>query len=59
MLLCSFAEIELRHLNSNQLLRYLMDTEFRAELTRRRENVEDVFDFEGQKIGRGTYGHVY
>ena len=36
-----------------------MDTEFRAELTRRRENVEDVFDFEGQKIGRGTYGHVY
>ena len=36
-----------------------MDPEFRAELTKRRENVEDLFDFEGQKIGRGTYGHVY
>jgi hypothetical protein len=21
--------------------------------------VEDIFDFEGCKIGRGTYGHVY
>ena len=21
--------------------------------------MEDIFDFEGCKIGRGTYGHVY
>lgn len=24
-----------------------------------RAKVEDLFDFEGCKVGRGTYGHVY
>jgi hypothetical protein len=24
-----------------------------------REKVEDLFEFEGCKVGRGTYGHVY
>ena len=36
-----------------------MDPEFKLELTKRREAVEDIFNYEGQKIGRGTYGHVY
>ena len=33
--------------------------QFKQELMKRREAVEDIFSYEGQKIGRGTYGHVY
>lgn len=36
-----------------------MDVEFTERVARRREKVDELFDFDGQKIGRGTYGHVY
>ncbi|CAF0946752.1 unnamed protein product [Brachionus calyciflorus] len=36
-----------------------MDLDFKEQLERERQKVEDVFDFKNWKIGRGTYGHVY
>ena len=33
--------------------------EFKLKSNEQRERVEDKFDFEGCKVGRGTYGHVY
>jgi len=36
-----------------------MDYEFKSKLCNERNKVEDEFDFEGRKVGRGTYGHVY
>ncbi|XP_065057464.1 cyclin-dependent kinase 8-like [Rhopilema esculentum] len=36
-----------------------MDFEFKSRLNDSRERVEDLFNFEGCKVGRGTYGHVY
>lgn len=36
-----------------------MDYDFKLRLVNERNKVEDEFDFEGKKIGRGTYGHVY
>ncbi|KAJ7382380.1 Cyclin-dependent kinase 8 [Desmophyllum pertusum] len=36
-----------------------MDFEFKLKSNEQREKVEDKFDFEGCKVGRGTYGHVY
>ncbi len=36
-----------------------MDYEFKRRTSQLREKVEDIFDFEGCKVGRGTYGHVY
>jgi len=36
-----------------------MDIDFKIQTAKQREKVEDIFDFEGCKIGRGTYGHVY
>ncbi|ESO00099.1 hypothetical protein HELRODRAFT_83659 [Helobdella robusta] len=36
-----------------------MDYEFKARLASERSKVEDQFEFEGRKVGRGTYGHVY
>ena len=36
-----------------------MDYEFKLKLNEQRERVEDKFEFEGCKVGRGTYGHVY
>eukprot|EP00794_Sanderia_malayensis_P000639 gene639-1307_t len=36
-----------------------MDFEFKTRLNETRERVEDLYDFEGCKVGRGTYGHVY
>lgn len=36
-----------------------MDYEFKKKTSQMRERVEDLFDFEGCKVGRGTYGHVY
>ncbi|XP_022644130.1 cyclin-dependent kinase 8-like isoform X2 [Varroa jacobsoni] len=36
-----------------------MDYEFKVKTSAEREKVEDQFDFEGCKVGRGTYGHVY
>ncbi|VDD86751.1 unnamed protein product [Enterobius vermicularis] len=37
----------------------MIDYHFKEELEKSREKVEDLFNFEGFKIGRGTYGHVY
>lgn len=36
-----------------------MDYEFKAKLAAERVKVEDLYDYDGRKIGRGTYGHVY
>ncbi|XP_030303169.1 cyclin-dependent kinase 19 isoform X2 [Calypte anna] len=36
-----------------------MDYEFKSKLAAERERVEDLFEYEGCKVGRGTYGHVY
>ncbi|XP_071801680.1 cyclin-dependent kinase 8-like isoform X3 [Asterias amurensis] len=36
-----------------------MDFEFKTRTANVREKVEDLFDYEGCKVGRGTYGHVY
>lgn len=36
-----------------------MDYEFKVKTANERSKVEDLFDYEGCKVGRGTYGHVY
>merc|ERR1711962_1130103 len=36
-----------------------MDFEFKKRTSLQRGRVEDLFEFEGCKAGRGTYGHVY
>ena len=36
-----------------------MDYDFKMTMSEKRQKVEDLFDFEGSKVGRGTYGHVY
>jgi len=36
-----------------------MDYDFKMSMNEKRQKVEDLFDFEGSKVGRGTYGHVY
>ncbi|XP_032999494.1 cyclin-dependent kinase 19 isoform X3 [Lacerta agilis] len=36
-----------------------MDYEFKSKLAAERERVEDLFEYEGCKVGRGTYGHVF
>uniref|UniRef100_A0A9J7Y2A0 cyclin-dependent kinase n=1 Tax=Cyprinus carpio carpio TaxID=630221 RepID=A0A9J7Y2A0_CYPCA len=36
-----------------------MDHDFKTKLAAERERVEDLFEYEGCKVGRGTYGHVY
>lgn len=37
----------------------MMDYDFKMRTQVERTKVEDLFDFEGCKVGRGTYGHVY
>ncbi|PZC76651.1 cyclin-dependent kinase 8 isoform X1 [Helicoverpa armigera] len=37
----------------------MMDYDFKVKTQNERSKVEDLFDFEGCKVGRGTYGHVY
>lgn len=37
----------------------MVDVNFKRELDTKRERVEDIFDFEGCKVGRGTYGSVF
>lgn len=37
----------------------MMDFEFKMKTQAERTKVEDLFEFEGCKVGRGTYGHVY
>lgn len=36
-----------------------MDYDFKVRSSVERTKVEDLFEYEGRKIGRGTYGHVY
>ncbi|XP_070189970.1 cyclin-dependent kinase 8-like isoform X4 [Littorina saxatilis] len=36
-----------------------MDYDFKQKTSTERARVEDLFDYEGCKVGRGTYGHVY
>jgi cyclin-dependent kinase 8/11 len=36
-----------------------MDFEFKIKTAQQRVKVEDLFDYDGCKVGRGTYGHVY
>lgn len=36
-----------------------MDYEFKQKTAQERNKVEDLFDYEGCKVGRGTYGSVY
>jgi len=36
-----------------------MDYDFKTKLASERQKVEEEFDYEGCKVGRGTYGHVY
>lgn len=36
-----------------------MDYDFKMKTQNERAKVEDLFDYEGCKVGRGTYGHVY
>lgn len=38
---------------------FMMDYEFKMKTQTERVKVEDLFDYEGCKVGRGTYGHVY
>ncbi|TGZ65608.1 hypothetical protein CRM22_005779 [Opisthorchis felineus] len=37
----------------------MVDVDFKRKLSEIREKVEDNFEFEGCKVGRGTYGSVY
>ena len=36
-----------------------MDVGFLHRLSQKRRKVDDEFQYEGCKVGRGTYGHVY
>ncbi|XP_052810422.1 cyclin-dependent kinase 8-like isoform X2 [Mya arenaria] len=36
-----------------------MDFEYKQRTAQERKKVEDLFDYEGCKVGRGTYGSVY
>ena len=36
-----------------------MDYDFKQKTASERAKIEDLFDYEGCKVGRGTYGHVY
>ncbi|KAI0987484.1 hypothetical protein GJ496_007523 [Pomphorhynchus laevis] len=37
----------------------MVDYRFKRELSQVRSKIEDIFNFAGCKVGRGTYGHVY
>lgn len=39
--------------------KHYMDYEFKVKTQTERAKVEDLFEYEGCKVGRGTYGHVY
>ncbi|XP_078493337.1 cyclin-dependent kinase 19-like isoform X2 [Ciona intestinalis] len=36
-----------------------MDLDFKKHLDSKRKKVEDLYEYKGCKVGRGTYGHVY
>ena len=37
----------------------MVDIDFKLRTAKVREKVEELYEFEGCKVGRGTYGHVY
>ena len=37
----------------------MVDVDFKLRTAKVREKVEELYEFEGCKVGRGTYGHVY
>ena len=39
--------------------KHFMDYDFKVKTGTERAKVEDLFEYEGCKVGRGTYGHVY
>ncbi|XP_075975028.1 cyclin-dependent kinase 8 [Anticarsia gemmatalis] len=45
--------------NNKTMAPVMMDYDFKVKTQTERSKVEDLFDFEGCKVGRGTYGHVY
>lgn len=45
--------------HNNIMTTLMMDYEFKMKTQNERVKVEDFFDYEGCKVGRGTYGHVY
>ncbi|KAA8583231.1 hypothetical protein FQN60_015777 [Etheostoma spectabile] len=49
----------IRNVNEPTYLWVEMDYDFKTKLAAERERVEDLFEYEGCKVGRGTYGHVY
>lgn len=44
---------------SKTMASVMMDYEFKVKSQNERNKVEELFEFEGCKVGRGTYGHVY
>jgi cyclin-dependent kinase 8/11 len=36
-----------------------MDYDYKVKTASERAKVEELFEYEGCKVGRGTYGHVY
>lgn len=49
----------MHHFKRVLLIDRTMDYEFKTKTAAERVKVEDWFDYEGCKVGRGTYGHVY
>lgn len=45
-------------ISNNILTTFKMDYDFKIKTQNERAKVEDEFDYEGCKVGRGTYGHV-
>lgn len=45
--------------NNKTMASVMMDYDFKIKTQKERSKVEDLFDYEGCKVGRGTYGHVY
>lgn len=43
----------------NIQVKQVMDFEFRTQQDHDRRSVEDLFEFQGRMIGRGTYGKVF
>lgn len=37
----------------------MVDHDFKTLMSKQRQRVSDLFEYEGCKVGRGTYGHVY
>lgn len=47
-----------KHINV-KMSTLMMDYDFKMKTQAERTKVEDLFEYEGCKVGRGTYGHVY